>query len=90
MYLWYNAIKQGKFSPGAHIPIIDHSEFENDYPDFALLFGYNHSKEIMDKEKKYINKWVPEFSTNTYPPMMVDHKMARERCLQTYKNAVNN
>ena len=59
-------IKQGKFSPGAHIPIIDHSEFENDYPDFALLFGYNHSKEIMDKEKKYINKggkwitYVPE------------------------------
>ncbi len=41
-----------------------------------------------DKQKEYINRWVPELQELTYPPMMVDHKMARERCLRVYKEAV--
>ena len=41
-----------------------------------------------DKQKEYINKWVPELQELSYPPKMVDHKMARERCLKTYKEAV--
>ena len=54
-------IKQGKFSPGAHIPIKPHSEFKDNYPDYALLFGYNHEKEIMAKEQDFMNqggKWI--------------------------------
>ena len=42
-----------------------------------------------DKQKEYINKWVPELQELTYPTKMVDHKMARERCLQTYKEALS-
>ncbi len=42
-----------------------------------------------DKEKKYINKWVPDLQELTYPNKMVDHKMARERCLKTYKKALD-
>jgi len=42
-----------------------------------------------DKNFDYIKKWVPEFQELTYPQPMVDHKMARERCLKTYKNALN-
>lgn len=41
-----------------------------------------------DKQLQYIQKWVPELQELTYPPMMVDHKMARERCLKTYKEAL--
>ncbi len=41
-----------------------------------------------DKQKEYINTWIPELQELTYPPMMVDHKMARERCLKVYKEAV--
>ncbi|GGG04405.1 deoxyribodipyrimidine photo-lyase [Dokdonia pacifica] len=41
-----------------------------------------------DKQKEYINTWVPELQELTYPPMIVDHKMARERCLKVYKEAV--
>jgi len=41
-----------------------------------------------DRQKEYINKWVPELQELTYPTKMVDHKMARERCLKTYKEAV--
>jgi methylation protein EvaC len=58
-------IKQNKFSPGAHIPVKPHEEFQKDYPEYALLFGYNHSKEIMDKEQAFIKqggKWI------TYTP----------------------
>lgn len=54
-------IKQGKFSPGAHIPVHPYDEFLAKYPDYALLFAYNHAKEIMAKEKKYIasgGKWI--------------------------------
>lgn len=54
-------IKQGKFSPGAHIPIVPYEEFLKHYPDYALLFGYNHFKEIMEKEKPFIKhggKWI--------------------------------
>jgi methylation protein EvaC len=46
-------IKQGKFSPGMHIPIRPHSEFVARYPDYALLFGWNHSREIKDNEKGF-------------------------------------
>lgn len=41
-----------------------------------------------DKQKEYINKWVPELQELSYPEKMVEHKMARERCLKTYKDAV--
>ena len=42
-----------------------------------------------DKNLEYITKWVPDFQELTYPQPIVDHKMARERCLKTYKSALN-
>lgn len=54
-------LKQGKFSPGAHIPVRPHEAFSADYPDYALLFAYNHAKEIMAKEQRFIEsggKWI--------------------------------
>ena len=41
-----------------------------------------------DKQKEYISKWVTDLQELSYPPKMVDHKMARERCLNTYKQAL--
>ena len=58
--------KQGKCSPGAHIPIKPYEEFCSKYPDVALLFAWNHGEEIMGKEKKFTDaggEWlvyVPE------------------------------
>ena len=43
------------------------------------------SQEKFDKQKEYIRQWVPEFGTDAYPEPIVDHKMARQRCLDTYK-----
>ena len=54
-------IKIGKFSPGMHVPIKSYYEFAKNYPDFAVLFGWNHAKEIMAKEKDFVRrggKWI--------------------------------
>ena len=54
-------IKHGKLSPGAHIPVKPHSEFESRYPDYALLFAWNHAEEIRAKETRFVaegGKWI--------------------------------
>ncbi len=53
--------KQGKFSPGMHIPVKPFDEFHADYPDYALLFAWNHANEIMAKETAFAEqggKWI--------------------------------
>ena len=40
-----------------------------------------------DKDLKYIRKWVPEFNSLDYKPML-DHKMARDRALKVYKEGL--
>lgn len=60
-----------------------------DAAPYFRIFNPMTQVDKFDKEKKYIKKWVPEFNTDSYPEKMVDHKMARERCLETYKEAVS-
>ena len=45
--------------------------------------------EKFDKQRKYVRTYIPELGTDKYPQPIVDHKMARERCLATYKKALN-
>lgn len=54
-------IKQGKLSPGMHIPVLPYEAFKSNPPDFALLLAWNHADEIMAKEKDYVasgGKWI--------------------------------
>ena len=54
-------IKQGKLSPGMHIPIVPYENFKNNPPDYAVLLAWNHAEEIMAKEKEYVaagGKWI--------------------------------
>jgi methylation protein EvaC len=54
-------IKQGRLSPGAHIPIRAHGEFAKHYPDYALLFAWNHATEIREKEASFVaagGRWI--------------------------------
>ena len=46
-------IKQGKFSPGTHIPVVPHETFAQNPPEYTLLFAWNHGEEIMAKEQRY-------------------------------------
>lgn len=45
--------KQGKLMPGSHIPVRPPSAFGDPYPDYALLFAWNHAEEIMVKERGF-------------------------------------
>ena len=54
-------IKQGKFSPGAHLPIRPYEEFTRRAPDYALLFAWNHSAEIFERERAFTRaggQWI--------------------------------
>jgi methylation protein EvaC len=54
-------IKQDKLSPGAHIPVKPYTEFVRQYPDYALLFAWNHATEIREKESAFIaagGRWI--------------------------------
>lgn len=56
--------KQGLFTPGTHIPIYPEDKIYETNPDYVLIFAWNFSKEIIDKNKKYKGKFIviePEF-----------------------------
>ncbi|WP_425563988.1 methyltransferase domain-containing protein [Nonomuraea longicatena] len=45
--------KQHRLTPGTHIPVRPAHVFQDAYPDYALLFAWNHSQEIMAKEQGF-------------------------------------
>ena len=48
--------KQGLFTPGKHIPIVSPEKFHNDNPEYAMIFAWNHAKEILNKEQDFIKR----------------------------------
>ena len=59
-----------------------------DAAPYFRIFNPTEQIKKFDKDLKYIKKWVPELETFDYPKPIVDHKMARERCLRVFKEAV--
>jgi len=60
-----------------------------DAAPYFRIFNPTTQIQKFDKDLNYIKKWVPDFQELTYPQQIVDHKFARERCLETYKAALN-
>ena len=60
-----------------------------DAAPYFRIFNPTTQIKKFDNDLVYIKKWVPDFQEFTYPKEMVDHKEARERCLATYKEALN-
>lgn len=56
-----------------------------DAAPYFRIFSPDAQTEKFDKQKSYIKKWIPEYGTAEYPPPIIDHKYARERCLTAYK-----
>jgi deoxyribodipyrimidine photo-lyase len=56
-------------------------------PYFRIFNPYNQTEKF-DKEEKYIRQWVPEYQTSAYSKPIVEHAFARDRCLKTYKEAL--
>ena len=60
-----------------------------DAAPYFRVFNPTSQQEKFDKNFSYIKKWVPEFGTPAYPLPIVEHKFARERAIERYKNALN-
>ncbi len=60
-----------------------------DAAPYFRIFNPTTQIQKFDKDLNYIKTWVPDFQELTYPEPIVDHKMARERCLDVYKAALN-
>lgn len=48
--------KQGRYTPGSHIPIYSEDKIYKTNPDYIIIFAWNFAKEIMDKNKKFKEK----------------------------------
>lgn len=59
-----------------------------DAAPYFRIFNPTEQVKKFDPKLTYIKKWVPELETPSYPKPIVDHKIAREKCLQVYKAAL--
>ncbi len=59
-----------------------------DAAPYFRIFNPTTQLEKFDRDFEYIQAWVDEFNSFDYPPPIVDHDFARERCLKTYRQAI--
>lgn len=59
-----------------------------DAAPYFRIFNPESQLKKFDPQKQYVKRWVPEFGTDAYPEPIVEHKWARERCLERYKAAM--
>ncbi len=55
-----NPYKQGKYTPGTHIPILEPDALRREKPDYVLILPWNLSEEIM-AQASYIREWGGRF-----------------------------
>lgn len=60
-----------------------------DAAPYFRVFNPEAQQQKFDPKMEYIKKWVPEFGTDNYPEPMVEHKWARERAIQRYKEGLS-
>lgn len=46
-------LKQGRFTPGAHIPVVAPERLLEEQPDYVLLLAWNFAEEIMQQQAEY-------------------------------------
>jgi deoxyribodipyrimidine photo-lyase len=56
-------------------------------PYFRIFNPYLQTEKF-DPNLTYIKKWVPEFQEFNYPKPIVEHELARKRCLEVYTTAL--
>ena len=59
-----------------------------DAAPYFRIFNPRLQTEKFDPQLAYIKKWVPEFQEFSYPKPLVEHELARKRCLEVYTRAL--
>lgn len=60
-----------------------------DAAPYFRVFNPESQLKKFDPDHRYVKKWVPEFGSSSYPEPIVEHKWARQRAIDTYKEALN-
>jgi len=60
-----------------------------DSAPYFRIFNPIEQLKKFDSNLVYTRKWINDLGKETYPSEIVDHRFARERCLSTYKDALN-
>jgi deoxyribodipyrimidine photo-lyase len=60
-----------------------------DAAPYFRIFNPESQQKKFDPKMAYIKKWIPELESEAYPSPIVDHKAARLRTLEVFKNALN-
>jgi deoxyribodipyrimidine photo-lyase len=60
-----------------------------DAAPYFRIFNPESQQKKFDPKMEYIKKWIPELESEAYPSPIVDHKAARLRTLEVFKNALN-
>ena len=56
-----------------------------DATPYFRVFNPTSQQQKFDKKGMYIKQWIPELNSFDYVSPIVDHKLARDRALTTYK-----
>lgn len=59
-----------------------------DAAPYFRIFNPVEQLKKFDRNFKYVKKWIPDLDTSAYPYPMVDHKMARQRALESYQQGL--
>ena len=72
-----NALKQGRFSPGAHIPVLPSTALATEKPDIVVILAWIYSEPIIKRNEAYIAAGG-KFLVPLPQPRIVDIKGAHE------------
>ena len=59
-----------------------------DAAPYFRVFNPTSQLQKFDPDFAYVKRWVPEWGTPAYPEPIVEHKVARQRAIDTYKEAL--
>lgn len=51
-----SALKQGRFCPGVHIPVVPPDQLLKDQPDYVVLLAWNFVDEILSQQSEYVKR----------------------------------
>jgi hypothetical protein len=49
-------LKQGRYTPGMHIPVVSPDRLLSDKPDYAILLAWNFVDEILTQQNEYVKR----------------------------------
>ena len=59
-----------------------------DAAPYFRVFNPTSQLEKFDKDLHYVRKWLPEYGSSVYPEPIVEHKIARQRAIDTYQSVL--